>query len=231
MNFAPPPPPTTSQKDIDFAALYEKRFRTSQDRREKIWRVLCKHFFQKFVPEDAVIVDIAAGYCEFINNIKARKKLAFDLRDDLEKCAAQDVKAVNDSFFNMESYLDEKPNIIFASNIFEHLNNKEEVTFSMELCYKNLASKGRLLIVQPNIKYLAGRYWDVIDHKIALTDLSLIEAGQLSGFSLVKNIKRFLPYSPSSKLPQYSFLVYLYLKFPLAWRFLGEHSFIVLEKQ
>jgi hypothetical protein len=211
--------------------LYGNRFRNSQDKREKIWKVLCKYFFQKFAPQDAFIVDIAAGYCEFINNIKARKKLAFDLRDDLEKFAAQDVKAVKDSFFNMDLYLDEKPNIIFASNIFEHLNNKEEIKSTMELCYKNLASKGRLLILQPNIKYAGGAYWDFFDHMVPLTDLSLIEVGQLSGFSLVKNIKRFLPYTTKSKLPQPPFFVYLYLKFPFVWSFLGAQSFLVLEKQ
>ena len=52
---------------------------------EKIWTgyrvqkevvpgALHRLFFQKYIPEEETVLEIGAGYCEFINNIKAKKK-------------------------------------------------------------------------------------------------------------------------------------------------------------
>ena len=64
----------------DLSKLYRFRFREA-DRAGKmrIWKVLCERFFQPVIGEDRVIVDLACGYGEFINNIPAGKKVAVDL--------------------------------------------------------------------------------------------------------------------------------------------------------
>jgi SAM-dependent methyltransferase len=199
--------------------------------KRSIWKVLCKHFFQKFIPRDAMVMDIAAGNCEFINYIEAREKIAFDYNSDIKLYADQGVHAINDSFFNMASYLKRKCDIVFASNIFEHLDSKEQVIAAIKLCYEHLSQGGRLLILQPNISYVKGAYWDFIDHKVPLTDKSLIEAGRFAGFTAVYTLARFLPYTTQSRLPQHPLLVLLYLKIPVARLILGKQSFLVLEKQ
>ena len=221
--------------------LYTNRFAGDKTllRKNEIWKTLCKHFFQKHIPADSVLIDIAAGYCEFVNNISAKEKIVFDLNPDTEKFAAQDVKVHIDSFFNMQKYMgDRKADIVFASNVLEHLDNKEHVIAAIKECAAvlrdpegNAKIGGRLLILQPNIKYTKGAYWDFIDHKVPLTDQALVEAGEMCGLKTVVNIPKFLPYTTKSKLPKHPFLIKLYLKvLPIAGFFMGQQSFLVLEK-
>ena len=230
----PPESPTTAkgiaEESIDIQQLYNSRFEKNRAAKDAVWRILCAFFFQKFVPEDAVVIDIAAGNAEFINHIRAKEKIAFDINPDIMKYAQRDVRAIQDSFFVMDKYLNKECDIIFASNVLEHLDNKEQVIAALRICHKQLAAGGRLLILQPNIKYVKGAYWDFIDHKIALTDKSLIEAGMLCGFKVVYKRARFLPYTTQSSIPQHPFLVLLYLTFPPIQLILGKQSFIILEK-
>ncbi|MFP3041968.1 hypothetical protein LQZ19_09115 [Treponema primitia] len=224
-----PSPP--SPEDANLQVLYDNRFKANAKSKQKIWDVLCKHFFQRFIPEESCVLDIAAGNCEFINYIKAHEKIAFDRNSDIYRYADQDVRAINDNFFNMGKYIKKNIDIIFASNLLEHLDSKEQVLAAIKLCYDYLVYGGKLLILQPNIKYVKGAYWDFIDHKIPLTEKSLIEAGQLCGFSVSYVIARFLPYTTKSRMPQHPLLVFLYLKIPFIRLLLGQQSFVVLEKQ
>jgi len=220
------PPP------IDNGILYAQRFQDKQSaRKKKMWGTICKHFLQKYISPQSIVMDIAAGNCEFINAIEAKEKIAVDLNKSIYANVIGDIHVINDSFFNLSNYTDKKSDIIFASNIFEHLNTKEEVISAIKLCHQYLLPGGKLLILQPNIKFTGGAYWDFIDHKVALTDKSLIEAGKLVGFKVIKNIPRFLPYTTKSSIPQNPLLVFLYLKLPFVWYFLGKQSFLVMVKE
>ena len=55
-----------------------------------LWKVLCADFFQRFIPQDAIVIDLAAGYCEFINNISCARKIAIDLNPETRNRAADD---------------------------------------------------------------------------------------------------------------------------------------------
>jgi len=197
-----------------------------------VWRTLCRNFFQKYIKETDILVDIAAGYCEFLNNIRAKEKIGFDLNPDSKENAGENVEIINDSFFNMPSYLKgKKADVAFASNIFEHLDDKEAAVKAMKIIFENLSERGRLLVLQPNIKFTGGKYWDFIDHKIALTEKSLIEAAENAGFKTLKVIPKFLPYTQKSSIPKNTFLIFLYLKLmPVSGYFMGEQSFLVFEK-
>lgn len=226
---------------MDVQDLYNNRFAGDKTliRKNQIWQTLCKHFFQKYIAEDAVLVDIAAGYCEFVNNISAKEKIAFDLNTDTQKFADQGVTVQTDSFFNLPEYMGErKADIVFASNVLEHLDDKEQVIAAMKACATILRKPGGektkggcLLILQPNIKYTKGAYWDFIDHKVPLTDQALVEAGEMCGLRTIVNIPKFLPYTTKSKLPKHPLLIWLYLKvMPISGFFMGQQSFLVLEK-
>jgi 2-polyprenyl-3-methyl-5-hydroxy-6-metoxy-1,4-benzoquinol methylase len=219
---------------MDIQSLYNKRFDNSKilERKNKIWQVLCHSFFQKYIPEGSTVLDIASGYCEFINNIKAGEKIAFDLNPDTKLHAAKDVQVVEDSFFNMEAHLQgKKVDIIFASNIFEHLDTKDQVVLAIKKSAEALNPKGRLIILQPDIRHTGAAYWDFIDHKVALTGEALIEAGEMCGLKVACQIRKFLPYTTKSKLPQHPFLIWLYLKLmPLSGFFMGQQTFLILEK-
>jgi hypothetical protein len=47
-----------------------------------MWKALCEHFFQPLIGENQVAADLACGYGELINNIRARKKYATELNPD-----------------------------------------------------------------------------------------------------------------------------------------------------
>jgi hypothetical protein len=88
-----------------------------------------------------------------------------------------------------------------------------------------------LMILQPNIRYLPGRYWDYLDHHTPLTHLSMIEALKLSGLSPRQVIPRFLPYTVKSRLPRSTLFVRLYLRLPFLWSVFGGQMFLVAVRQ
>lgn len=42
-------------------AIYQRRFKGEAEFRNKMWQVLCADFFQKFIPKDAVVLEIASS--------------------------------------------------------------------------------------------------------------------------------------------------------------------------
>jgi hypothetical protein len=70
-------------------------------------------------------------------------------------------------------------------------------------------------------------YWDFIDHKVALTERSLVEAAETAGFQMERLVVRFLPYTTKSRLPQHPLVVRAYLHLRFAWPFLGGQTLYV----
>jgi hypothetical protein len=69
---------------VQLVRLYALRFSAEEKaRKAAVWRVLCRSFFQRYVDESDTVLDIGAGYCEFVNHIVCRRKLARDLRSGL----------------------------------------------------------------------------------------------------------------------------------------------------
>ncbi len=96
--------------------------------------------------------------------------------------------------------------------------------------HRILKSGGKIIVLQPNIRFLPGEYWDFFDHHTPLTDRSLVEGLQLAGFTPNVVYPRFLPYTTKSRLPKATFFVRLYLRVPLAWRVLGKQALVVATK-
>ena len=218
---------------MDVEKIYRNRFSEERKLREKnnIWKVLCKHFFQKYIPKEGIIADIGVGYCEFLNNIKAKKKYGIDLNPDSKNYAAEDVTIFNANISDVKNLIKEKVDVVFLSHVLEHLNSKDDVLNTLKSINDILNDKGKVIIFTPNITLLKGRYWDYIDHKVPLNELSIIEAGELNGFKCTKCIRRFLPYTTKSRIPKFKFLIFCYIKLmPLSSFFLGKTSFIILEK-
>lgn len=223
-------------KGEELNKLYHVRFDASLGKglvkKNNMWKILCTSFFQKYIDKNAVIVDVAAGYCEFINNIDAREKIAIDMNPDVKKFASKDVKVIEANVFDMDKYLEKgKVNVFFVSNFLEHLDSKESIIRLVRLMKELLACGGRILVLQPNIRFAKGKYWDFIDHKMALTEKALIETADMCGLKVEKCITRFLPYTTKSALPKTGWIIkmYLYLM-PLSGFLWGKQSFLVLSK-
>ena len=58
--------------------IYSARFAGKTDYRTRVWRVLAS-FFGQWSPSTGTVLDLGAGYCEFINNAAAGVKYAMDL--------------------------------------------------------------------------------------------------------------------------------------------------------
>lgn len=210
----------------DLRVLYGNRFGSEERRRSDLWEVLCRDFFQKWVPPDAVVLDVAAGHCEFINNIEAGRRLAVDLNPDVLVRAGHGVEAFVARSDTMTAIEPASVDRVFISNFFEHITRDVIVSTLLEV-KRVLRPGGRLLVLQPNVRYCARDYWMFFDHITPIDDRALVEAFRATGFDVELNIPRFLPYTTKSRLPSGPGLVKLYLKVPLAWRFLGAQAFMV----
>ncbi len=211
--------------------LYNNRFDANEQiRKDRIWRTLVRGFFQRYVDETDVVLDIGAGNCEFINHIQCAAKIAVDYSEDIARYANADVQVLRTRGSDLSEISDDSINVVFASNFFEHLPDKQELLTTLGEIKRVLRSMGRLLILQPNIRLLNGRYWDFLDHHIPLTEHTLVEALQYSGMKIAEVRSRFLPYTTKGRLPQHPWLVYLYLHMRPAQWVLGKQSWIVAVK-
>jgi 2-polyprenyl-3-methyl-5-hydroxy-6-metoxy-1,4-benzoquinol methylase len=212
--------------------LYANRF-DFKDRKAKaeLWKVLIDCFLQKHIDQESSVLDIGGGYCEFINQIKAREKYLIDLNPDSKTFANPDVKVFNIDILRVDeqNLMPNHFDKIFISNFFEHLRNKEELIEILGFCFERLNPGGSLLVIQPNFKYSFKEYYDFIDHQLPITHVSLKEIMQTIGFSVNIIIPRFLPFSTKGR-PASPALLKLYLKLPFLWRFLGGQMFIKASK-
>jgi SAM-dependent methyltransferase len=209
-------------------ALYRTRFSPDLAFRQRMWRVLCRDFFQRYVPPESTVMEIGAGYCEFINNICATQKIAVDLDPATHNYAAKDVHVLQTTSTDLSAVPSGSVNIVFASNFFEHLT-RDDIVLTMREVARTLRPDGRFLILQPNIRYCARDFWMFFDHITPLDQYSLAEALEMCGLRPVKTIVRFLPFTTKSRLPKSTFMVGLYLRLPLAWRLLGQQTFMVAQ--
>jgi len=128
--------------DTKLSKLYEKRFEGELYKKNEIWKVLCSSFFQKYIPKDSVVLDIGAGYCEFINNIQCTKKYAVDLNEDTPNFANTDVKVFTCLSTDLSFLSDDSIDMVFMSNFLEHLKTKEAVIKTLSEVFRVLKPGG-----------------------------------------------------------------------------------------
>ncbi|MDR0574931.1 MAG: class I SAM-dependent methyltransferase [Tannerella sp.] len=216
---------------MEIDALYHVRFQYREiENKRKLWKILCKHYFSKYINKNDCVLDLAAGYCEFINNIEAAEKIAVDINPDIMNHAAPGVRVVKAKSSQMDKIKPNSVNVVFISNFFEHIS-KEEIVLTLNECKRILTGGGKIIILQPNIKYVGAAYWDFFDHHTPLTDKSIKEALELTGFHVDKTISKSLPYTTKSKIPQLSWLVKLYIYMPIAWKIMGKQSLVIAKKK
>lgn len=226
-------PPFTMEGVSLESEIYARRFSAAEEAtRETTWKVLCAEFLQKFISQEDMVIDLGAGDGHFSRNIRARRRVAVDLSEhvlDLSRHGVETLVAPGTRFADL---LDEKADVVFMSNFLEHLPNKRVLLEVFEECRRALKPEGKLIILQPNIRYVGPAYWDYIDHHIALTEFSLVEGLEACGFRVDRLIPRFLPYTARSKIGRAArgrsaaWLIRAYLRLPFLWRFLGQQTFV-----
>lgn len=166
--------------------LYQNRFdKETWDERNSMWRVLCEDFFNNYVKSSDDVLDVAAGYCDFINNVARPKndshsqtgrRIAVDLNLDAKKHAREFVEVYNCATQSLDFLGDSEIDAVFVSNFFEHVRDKEDIVKILNECLRVLRPGGKIMLLHPNIRYVPGEYWDFFDHYTPLTEKSMSEA-------------------------------------------------------
>jgi len=211
--------------------IYQKRFsEADKARKAQIWRVIVSDFFQKWVRPSDVVLDLGCGYGEFLNYLKADRRIGVDLNPDSETHLATGVEFFKHSVCNLPFLDDNSVDVVFTSNLMEHLPDKRHVEQMMLEAKRVLKPGGHFVMMGPNIRVIHGRYWDFWDHVVPLSDLCLVEGLENHGYEVVDAYKQFLPYTTRSRLPSAPWIVRLYLKLWPAWRIFGGQFLIRARK-
>jgi SAM-dependent methyltransferase len=144
--------------------------------------------------------------------------------------AAKDVEVIVTDDLSLAEVEDESIDSVLVSNLLEHLPDFIAVLDLMSRIHDKLRTNGSLFILQPNYRLTGARYFDFVDHSMILTETSLEEALNATGFEIRERKVRFLPYTSKSRLPLWPWLVAAYLRFPPARWLLGKQTFVAATK-
>jgi SAM-dependent methyltransferase len=222
--------PDSKEQEIT-DAIYSARFQSDDSAharwRRELWKTLVSNFFSRWIPENATVLDYGCGKGEFINAVTARHRIAVDVRESLRQTLDPDIEFHLATGIELAEIATGSVDIIFCSNVLEHLPDRQTITDLFKEHRRILAPEGRLLILGPNIRFTGAAYWDFFDHLIPLTHKTLIEALATANFETEELIPRFLPYTTTDGKLTPLFLIRLYLRVPLAWRIMGAQFFAV----
>ncbi|MDD5085526.1 MAG: class I SAM-dependent methyltransferase [Candidatus Omnitrophica bacterium] len=207
-------------------AYFESHF-TYNPKREIVWQEVAK-YLERYIPKDGAFLELAAGYCHFVNNVKARERHALDLFEEIGKYAAKDVVVHKQSACDLRNFKSETFDVVFASNFLEHLEINECDQILGEV-RRILKCGGRLIIIQPNFRFSFRNYFDDYTHKRIFTDVSLAECLRAQDFEIELVNPKFLPFSLKSRLPKIGLLIRLYLHFPV--KPFGKQMLVIAKKR
>jgi SAM-dependent methyltransferase len=182
--------------------------------RAVVWKAVAEHL-AAWVPADARVLEIGAGYCDWINNVVGTKRVAVDIWPEVVRHAKKGVEAlVLDVSRDLPTLGTGAFDVVLASNILEHLEPGVAASVVDDIG-RVLSPGGRLLVIQPNFRYASRHYFDDYTHRSVFTDVSLPNLLRAHGFAIDRVEPRFLPYSMrGTKLPIRPWTVRAYLRSP-----------------
>lgn len=181
--------------------------------RGQIWVHLCR-YFARFIPPDATVLELGAGWCDFSNHVRAARVVAMDLDSTVQTAAAEHVEAVVGDCTDLSRFADGEFDVVFASNLLEHLDRDMAERLLAEAA-RVLAVGGRLILMQPNFRLNPGGYFDDYTHVAIYTDRSLSDYLTSLGWKVETVMPRFLPLTLKSRASRLTFLVPWYLRSPI----------------
>lgn len=211
--------------------LYRFRFSDAQaGSRERIWAAIVECTLQPLLPPNACVLDIGSGQGEFLNHIRAARRIGVDLNPENALLLEQGIEFHAADVRNLSFLPNNTVDTVFSSNFLEHLPSKSAVDATLAEAARVLKPGGRLILMGPNVRIVPGAYWDFWDHLVPISDRSLCEALILAGLKIERCVPRFVPYTTRSRAPQAEWIVRLYLRMPWLWRLFGEQFLVVASK-
>src|SRR3954464_2290178 len=187
--------PGSLDQHAELEREYERRFAQREEYRRGVWALLTRAFFQRYVPASGSVLELGCGWGEFITQIHAGRRFGIDPNPASRARVGPDVEFFHQDCSQRWPLEDGALDTVFTSNFFEHLPDKASLSRTLREAYRCLKPGGRLICLGPNIRALHGEYWDFWDHYLPLTERSLAEGLELTGFRLEECRARFLPYT------------------------------------
>lgn len=188
---------------------------TPHPSRTVVWSAVAAHL-ARWLPEHGEVLEIGAGYCDWINQVSARRRVAIDRWPGLAQHTAPGVEPlVLDLSTGLATLPERSFDGVLASNVLEHFDPDTAARVVGDLT-RLLRPGGRLIAIQPNFRYAWRHYFDDYTHRTVFTDVSLPAMLRAQGLRIDYVDPRFLPYSMSgSRLPLRRWLVRAYLASPV----------------
>ena len=187
---------------------------TEEPTRALVWEVIAD-YLRPWVPQTAEVLEIGAGYCCWINAVRAARRVAVDMWTDLPRHAGAGVEPiVMDASTALGTLGAGTFDVVLASNVLEHFEPPVVASIVADVAAL-LRRGGRLIVVQPNFRYAYRQYFDDYTHRSVFTDVSLPTLLRAHGFRIERVAPKFLPYSMrGSRLPITRWAVRAYLRSP-----------------
>lgn len=189
--------------------------RLPQDvRRAKTWQSLWRHWFSRRIGADDTVLDLGSGYADFINAVRARRRIAVDRWDGLRDQAAPGVEVHITPIEEIGGLELGAIDYAFASNLLEHLD-KDQIRRALDQLRPMMSPRGTLTLLQPNFRFAYREYFDDFTHVSIFSDRSLPDFLASIGWEVIEVRPRFLPLTVKSRLPVFDALIAAYLKSPI----------------
>ena len=193
-------------------SYHESRL-THDPKRDVVWQALWRFNFSHRVPADGCVLDLGAGFGNFINSVRARRRIALDAWPEFTRFLAPGIESHVGPVTDMDFLEDGAVDFALASNLFEHI---PQVDFGRVLAglRTKLSARGTLTIVQPNYRYAYREYFDDYTHVAVYSHITMTDFLTANGYEVMQVVPRFLPLTVKSRLPVSPWLIGAYLASP-----------------
>lgn len=202
---------------MDDQSAQDGYFETRLDhdaKRSVLWATLWDAYFSDLLSGSRCILELGAGWCDFINMVRAPRRVAVDLWPGFAVHAQPGVECHVGSVLDLSFIESTSTDAVFASNLVEHLT-RDEFARMLSECERVLADGGRLVLLQPNYRLCSERYFDDFTHVSIWSDVSLRDYLQSLGWTIQAIHPRFLPLTVKSRFPVSPRLIRAYLRSPI----------------
>lgn len=199
-------------RDAEPGGYFSTRF-TRSDSRSEVWRHVCRYLAQ-WIPGDAAVLELGAGWCDFSNAVEAGSVTAMDVDPVVEGAAGPGVIAEVGDCTDLSRFDDAAFDCVVASNLLEHLTRPMADRLLAEAA-RVLTPDGKLILIQPNYRLNPAEYFDDYTHVSVYSDRSMRDYLSASGWRIDHLEPRFLPLSMNSRGSGLTFLVPWYLRSPI----------------